>query len=125
MKRRKLELVSLEEKKEGQVLQDISLTPEQRFVRMFELIEIGFAFSPRPKVDSDRPGMTVFVLKKIKMNKYLVESLEVLTSLEKAQVQYLIIGGVAVNIHGFQRSTGDLDIWYNPTTENFNRLLAS
>jgi hypothetical protein len=51
------------------------------------------------------------------MNKYLVESLEVLTSLEKAQVQYLIIGGVAVNIHGFQRSTGDLDIWYNPTTE--------
>jgi predicted nucleotidyltransferase len=58
------------------------------------------------------------------MNKYLVESLEVLSSLEKAQVQYLIIGGVAVNIHGFQRSTGDLDIWYNPTNENFNRLLA-
>jgi predicted nucleotidyltransferase len=58
------------------------------------------------------------------MNKYLLESLEVLDGLEKAHVEYMIIGGVAVNIHGFQRATGDLDIWYNPTTDNFNRLLA-
>jgi hypothetical protein len=49
------------------------------------------------------------------MNKYLFDSLEVLSCLENAQVQYLIIGGVAVNIHGFQKATGDLDIWYNPT----------
>jgi hypothetical protein len=66
MRGRKLELISLKEKKDGQVLQDISLTPQQRFVRMFDLIEFSFAFSPRPKIDSDRPGMTVFVLKKIK-----------------------------------------------------------
>ena len=57
------------------------------------------------------------------MNKYLFESLKFLEGLEKGLVEYLIIGGVAVNIHGFQRATGDLDIWFNPTTENFQKLL--
>jgi hypothetical protein len=66
MKKGKIELISLKEKKDGQILQDISLTPEQRFVRMFDLIEFNFAFSPRPKINSDRPGMTEFVLKKVK-----------------------------------------------------------
>jgi predicted nucleotidyltransferase len=59
------------------------------------------------------------------MNKYLTESLKFLKYLNDEGVEYLIIGGVAVNIHGFQRSTGDLDIWYNPTSENFNKLLKS
>jgi predicted nucleotidyltransferase len=57
------------------------------------------------------------------MNKYLFESLNFLKALEEGQVEYLIIGGVAVNIHGFQRATGDLDIWFNPSNENFQRLL--
>lgn len=30
-----------------------------------------------------------------------------------------------MNIHGFSRSTGDMDIWFNPTQENFNRLIQS
>ena len=41
------------------------------------------------------------------------------------EVKYLIIGGVAVNIHGYSRATGDLDIWYNPTAKNFVRLLKT
>lgn len=57
------------------------------------------------------------------MNKYLAESLKFLEGLEKYNVEYLIIGGVAVNIHGFQRATGDLDIWFNPTNKNFQKLL--
>ncbi len=45
--------------------------------------------------------------------------------INKNGVEYLIIGGVAVNIHGFTRATGDLDIWYNPTKENFKKLLKT
>jgi predicted nucleotidyltransferase len=59
------------------------------------------------------------------MNKYLAESLKFLQGLELEQVEYLIIGGVAVNIHGFQRATGDLDIWFNPTEDNFQKLLKA
>ena len=45
--------------------------------------------------------------------------------LNRNGVRYLIIGGVAVNIHGYTRATGDLDIWYEPTADNFSKLLQS
>lgn len=35
---------------------------------------------------------------------------KIFTALAKHQVQYVIIGGVAVNLHGYFRATGDLDI---------------
>ncbi len=49
--------------------------------------------------------------------------LSFLNLLNQHRVAYMIIGGAAVNIHGFSRATGDLDIWFNPTQENFNQLL--
>ena len=53
------------------------------------------------------------------------EAAEFLSLLNKNDVQYLIIGGVVVNIHGYTRATGDLDIWYNPTKDNFRKLITS
>ncbi len=37
------------------------------------------------------------------------------------KVEYLIVGGYAVGVHGYPRYTGDLDIWINNTTENAKR----
>lgn len=34
----------------------------------------------------------------------------------------MLIGGYAVILHGYVRGTGDLDVWFNPTTANVNRL---
>ncbi len=34
------------------------------------------------------------------------------------QLNYLIIGGYAVNYYGYNRNTHDLDIWIEPTNEN-------
>ena len=45
--------------------------------------------------------------------------------LNKSKVQYMIIGGVAVNVHGYTRATGDLDIWYNSTKVNYINLLKA
>jgi len=42
----------------------------------------------------------------------------------KNQVEYLIVGGYAVGLHGHPRYTGDLDIWLNPTNDNATRILA-
>ena len=41
------------------------------------------------------------------------------------QVEYLVVGGYAVSIHGYPRYTGDLDIWINPTPENAKKVLVS
>ncbi|MFB9841890.1 nucleotidyltransferase [Mucilaginibacter ginsenosidivorans] len=37
-------------------------------------------------------------------------------------VRYIMVGGYALNLHGYQRFTGDLDIWIDDTLEN-RRLL--
>jgi hypothetical protein len=34
------------------------------------------------------------------------------------KVQYIVVGGYAVNLHGFKCITGDLDIWLTDTPEN-------
>jgi hypothetical protein len=43
----------------------------------------------------------------------------------KNNVEYLVVGGYAVGIHGHPRFTGDLDIWLNPSSENASRILKS
>ena len=47
---------------------------------------------------------------------------EFLRLLNSSKVEYLVIGGYAVNYHGFPRATGDLDIWIAIHPENAKRL---
>jgi predicted nucleotidyltransferase len=42
--------------------------------------------------------------------------------LEKNQVRYIMVGGYATNIHGFQRYTGDIDMWLEDTLLNRQKL---
>ena len=39
-------------------------------------------------------------------------------SLNHHEVKYIMIGGFAVNLHGFSRTTGDLDIWLKDEKKN-------
>ncbi|MEP6949892.1 MAG: hypothetical protein ABI863_11480, partial [Ginsengibacter sp.] len=39
-------------------------------------------------------------------------------SLNQYDVKYIMIGGFAVNLHGFSRTTGDLDIWLKDEINN-------
>jgi len=43
-------------------------------------------------------------------------------SLYSNAVRYIMVGGYAVNLHGYQRYTGDMDIWIDDTTENRIKL---
>ena len=52
------------------------------------------------------------------MNIFQDEHLEILKVLNKHNVHFILIGGVAVNYYGFSRPTGDLDIWLEPTENN-------
>lgn len=45
-----------------------------------------------------------------------------LQALERENVQYVLIGGVALNVHGIVRATQDLDIFVRPEQENVDRL---
>jgi hypothetical protein len=48
-----------------------------------------------------------------------------LDALVAAQVEFVVIGGVAVVAHGHTRFTEDLDVCYRRTPENIERLAAA
>jgi hypothetical protein len=37
-----------------------------------------------------------------------------LSELNKFYVQYMVVGGYAVNYYGYRRTTGDIDLWIKP-----------
>lgn len=59
--------------------------------------------------------------------------LTVCRTLNKFSVEYIVVGGTAVALHGYYRHSmnvageiaekPDLDFWYNPTYDNYFRLL--
>jgi hypothetical protein len=48
---------------------------------------------------------------------------EFLILANKNKVRMLMIGGGAVNFHGYQRHSADVDFWIETTDENFQRLV--
>ena len=46
-------------------------------------------------------------------------------TLNKYKVDYIAVGGVAVNHHGYSRASNDIDFWYKPTIENFEKIILS
>ena len=46
-------------------------------------------------------------------------------ALKHYNVKYILVGGYAVNFHGYQRFTGDMDIWIEDTIENRRALRQS
>jgi hypothetical protein len=46
-------------------------------------------------------------------------------ALNNNNVEYLLVGGYAVILHGYRRVTGDMDVWVNRTKENYSRLIRA
>lgn len=40
---------------------------------------------------------------------------EFIEALNTSKVEYILVGGYSVIIHGYVRTTGDMDIWVNKT----------
>lgn len=51
--------------------------------------------------------------------------LEFVEALNKNLVEFLIVGGYAVNYHGYVRSTGDFDVFIRCSTDNARRVVAA
>ena len=50
---------------------------------------------------------------------------EFVALLNKYDVQYLVVGGYAVAIHGYPRYTKDLDVWIALSPENADKILKA
>ncbi len=58
----------------------------------------------------------------MEINKDFKEFLELLN---EHKVSYLVIGGYAVNFHGYPRYTKDIDLWIWMTQENLKNLIKA
>ena len=50
---------------------------------------------------------------------------EFIELLNKHKVEYLVVGGYAVAVHGYPRFTGDIDFWVKPSKENANKIIKT
>lgn len=48
---------------------------------------------------------------------------EFLAALDAHHVDYMVVGGVALGVHGHVRYTRDLDVWFRGTEANAERLI--
>jgi len=48
--------------------------------------------------------------------------LELAKELKNQQVEYVLIGGMAINLHGFARNTEDIDLFVQPDDLNIEKL---
>lgn len=51
--------------------------------------------------------------------------LELLAALHRHEVEYVLVGGLAINLHGFPRVTQDVDLFLRPEAGNIERLRAA
>ena len=58
------------------------------------------------------------------MSIFLKQHEDQLKLLIRYQVKFLLIGGYAVNLYGYTRVTGDIDIWLEPTDANQDHFVS-
>lgn len=64
-------------------------------------------------------------MKKVILNIFNNDFKDFIESLNRFDVEYILIGGYAVILYGYHRTTGDLDIWVNATENNFIKLIKA
>jgi hypothetical protein len=51
--------------------------------------------------------------------------LDVIRAFERSRVEYILVGGVAVNLHGIVRATEDIDFFVRAEAKNIERLKSA
>ncbi len=45
-----------------------------------------------------------------------------ITCFNNNKVRYILVGGYSVILHGYSRTTGDMDLWVDRTSENYKNI---
>ena len=59
------------------------------------------------------------------MDIFLPEHKKLLLLLVKNKVEFLLVGGYAVIIYGYERTTKDMDLWVKPNNLNKIKLIKT
>lgn len=99
----------------------LQLTPDERFQTLLKMVDEFSKFTTaKPKIKKEN-----FVLEKTSKVEQLFDN-NVRTFLELAyqkKVRMLMVGGGAVNFHGYQRHSADVDFWIDVSEENLQKMI--
>ena len=104
--------LTTEEVEQTELRRAMNRTAGQQLRFLTELIELSDALQKKSKPQNPPVAMT---------NLYQAVH-DFFKKLSEHRVEYLLVGGFAVNAYGFARNTGDLDLWMNDTPENRKAL---
>lgn len=62
-------------------------------------------------------------MRKIQLNIFNQDFKDFISALNAAKVDYILVGGYSVILHGYSRTTGDLNIWVRKTEQNFKNII--
>ncbi len=48
-----------------------------------------------------------------------------LKAFNENNVEYILVGGMAVILHGYVRTTGAMDVWVNKTKDNYQKIVKA
>lgn len=59
----------------------------------------------------------------MRQNIFNLDFQDFIKALNECEVAYILVGGYSVILHGYNRTTGDMDIWVKPSADNYGLLL--
>ncbi len=84
-----------------------------------DLYRLQFGY---PKPTADGPQRVCYQKTASMKNIFNPDFQDFILALNQCEVKYILVGGYAVILHGYSRTTGDMDIWVQPIRENYHRL---
>lgn len=98
--------------------------PAERLAAATYLIRQAWNISPEDPVKLDR-NVTKIRRRSMSNNYFNQDFQDFINALNNQRVEYILVGGYAVILHGYNRTTGDMDIWVNPSSENYQRIVKA
>lgn len=105
--------------------QALARSHSQRLWFMLELIAISLRLTGG-KCQKVHPKRLILNAKpQIVVELFQHDIIRFFKAMTEQHCRFLLVGGFAVNAHGYSRATGDLDLWIEDTTENRTRLVEA
>lgn len=99
----------------------LELKGQDRLHAFVRLMPSSTVLPHRNPKQSDRYNFEIII--DCNMDRWNEEILKFVRLATKFQVRMILVGGGAVNFHGYQRHSADVDFWIDTTDENFENLI--
>lgn len=119
----KIQFQTKEESNKKQLEDFLKLSKQERIYSFLKLMQEMNKF-PSKVVPEKSSNFQIIINSKL-MSQGWEENIDSFVALaNKHNVRMLMVGGGAVNFHGYQRHSADVDFWIETTENNFKKLVA-